>query len=114
MGDTGVVQTSLRGSAEPIDSRGEGLERAVDQGEERRVVRVRLQKAQGLVETKQRPRVAHDGAADAQLVADSTLSGTAVVVALGKSFQGVSTAAAPTTTTVPAAVAEAAAEAACQ
>jgi LCP family protein required for cell wall assembly len=52
--------------------------------------------------------------ADAQLVADSTLTGSTVVVALGKSFQGVTTAAAPTTTTVPAAAAEAAAEAACQ
>ena len=64
MGDTGVVQTSVRGSPEPIDSRGEVLERTVDQREKRRVVRVRLQKAQGLVKTKQRRRVAHDGAAE--------------------------------------------------
>jgi LCP family protein required for cell wall assembly len=46
--------------------------------------------------------------ADAQLVSDPTISGTEVVVALGKSFQGITSAPASTTTTTPATSPEAA------
>ena len=64
MGDAGVVEPPARGGPESIDPGRERFQRAIDQLENLGVVGVRLQKAQGLVQAKERSRVADDGAVE--------------------------------------------------
>ncbi len=62
MPDTGVVEPPPRRGPEPVHAVAERLERAVDPRQDVRVVGIRLQEAQRLVQPQERPGVADGNA----------------------------------------------------